>query len=193
MATRPPKRPRGLSAAAQQGRLLHRYPGSRVVPRPQGLVWVGELTPSPYSQTYEVLIDHHQQLTPIVYVVRPELELGAARRLEHVYTWNTLCLYLDEREWDRGTAIADTIVPWASEWLHFYELWLASGGDWAGGGVHPSDVMPAREGRRALDRARTAKLERLTSALRSAYGRDADLDVLLYNARLRPPPAEEAA
>ncbi|MDY0295864.1 MAG: hypothetical protein RB296_00975 [Acidobacteriota bacterium] len=31
--------------------------------------------------------------------------------------------------------IAKTIVPWASEWLIFYELWLATG-EWLGGGIH---------------------------------------------------------
>jgi hypothetical protein len=32
--------------------------------------------------------------------------------------------------------IADTIIPWTSEWLFFYELWLASG-EWHGGGHDP--------------------------------------------------------
>ena len=33
--------------------------------------------------------------------------------------------------------IADTIIPWTSEWLFFYELWLATGGEWLGEGEHP--------------------------------------------------------
>ena len=32
--------------------------------------------------------------------------------------------------------LATTIVPWCSEWLFYYELWLATG-EWLGGGVHP--------------------------------------------------------
>jgi len=34
-------------------------------------------------------------------------------------------------------AIADTIIAWASEWLFFYELWLATG-EWHGGGHDPT-------------------------------------------------------
>jgi hypothetical protein len=33
-------------------------------------------------------------------------------------------------------SIADTIVPWTSEWLMYYEIWLATS-DWYGGGVWP--------------------------------------------------------
>jgi hypothetical protein len=29
--------------------------------------------------------------------------------------------------------LADSIVPWASEWLFFYEFWLVTG-EWDGGG-----------------------------------------------------------
>jgi hypothetical protein len=32
--------------------------------------------------------------------------------------------------------IADSVVPWASEWLFFYEIWLPSG-EWHGGGEWP--------------------------------------------------------
>lgn len=29
-----------------------------------------------------------------------------------------------------------TIIPWTSEWLFNYEVWLATG-EWRGGGMHP--------------------------------------------------------
>ena len=48
-----------------------------------------------------------------------------------------LCLYDPaEDEWHFGDAIADTIVPWAVDWLACYEGWLATG-EWTGGGRHP--------------------------------------------------------
>ena len=31
--------------------------------------------------------------------------------------------------------IAKTILPWTSEWLVHYQLWLATG-EWHGGGIH---------------------------------------------------------
>ena len=48
-----------------------------------------------------------------------------------------LCLYYGPaREWIPDKMIADTIVPWASEWLLHYEFWLVTG-IWHGGGIHP--------------------------------------------------------
>jgi hypothetical protein len=41
--------------------------------------------------------------------------------------------------------LAYTVVPWTSEWLVFYELWLITG-EWLGGGTHPA---PRRAGRRS--------------------------------------------
>lgn len=39
-----------------------------------------------------------------------------------------LCLFdPGERQWDGSKLIADTIVPWASEWLHHYEFWQIDG------------------------------------------------------------------
>lgn len=37
-------------------------------------------------------------------------------------------------EWNSGMLIANTIIPWASGWLFFYEFWLATG-QWFGGGI----------------------------------------------------------
>ena len=60
--------------------------------------------------------------------------------------------------------IADTIVPWACEWLLHYEIWLATG-EWHGGGEHPSagtaggDSNGARRDRRAR-RQRSRRRER---------------------------------
>lgn len=31
----------------------------------------------------------------------------------------------------------ETVIPWTSEWLLHYEVWLATG-DWHGRGEHPS-------------------------------------------------------
>jgi hypothetical protein len=31
--------------------------------------------------------------------------------------------------------LADTILPWTSEWLFYYELWSVNGYEWLGGGI----------------------------------------------------------
>lgn len=46
-----------------------------------------------------------------------------------------ICLHLGH-EFNASQLIAECIVPWAVEWLYFYELWLATG-EWCGGGKHP--------------------------------------------------------
>lgn len=84
------------------------------------------------------------------------------------------------------SAIADTLVPWASEWLLFYELWLATDGQWLGEGEHPPPGPLNRHARRRHHREEPSKLTRLTTALQLAYRPPIDLDELLYNARLTP-------
>ena len=90
------------------------------------LIWKTTLQPSELS---------------LAYVVSPNpLALAdGAQRLPHVYDHvkQQLCLYYGPaREWTPDKMIADTIVPWASEWLLHYEFWLVTG-IWHGGGIHP--------------------------------------------------------
>ena len=40
--------------------------------------------------------------------------------------------------------IADTYIPWAIEWLYYYEIWLVTG-EWCGGGIHPTTAKPKSE------------------------------------------------
>jgi hypothetical protein len=116
MGSLPPDASPPISLPAQQGHLLHRYPHSRVVRRGEHLVWSGTLTSTEYSATYELLIDHQIGKPPLVYVARPRLRLVDGQGLPHVYPLNTLCLFLGNREWHQSIPIADTLVPWASEW-----------------------------------------------------------------------------
>jgi hypothetical protein len=83
---------------------------------------------------------------PEVTLLEPGLQLEhpeTGAQVPHVF-WrddcparSTLCLYDPAAsEWSPHDFIADTIVPWACEWLACYEGWLATG-EWAGGGRHP--------------------------------------------------------
>jgi hypothetical protein len=83
---------------------------------------------------------------PQVIVVEPPLKLehsSTGKAVPHVY-WredqpahSPLCLYDPAAsEWSPDDYIADTIVPWACDWLACYEGWLATG-EWTGGGRHP--------------------------------------------------------
>jgi hypothetical protein len=91
------------------------------------------LQPSPASQTYTVTLTYRHGRHPQVSVTDPSLTLyPGATALPHVYPGNELCLSYPG-EWTHNMLLAHTIVPWTSEWLLHYELWLITG-QWAGGG-----------------------------------------------------------
>ena len=117
-------------------------------------VWRGPLKPS--FQTFIVRVAFKVPLVgtevdlmkvqPVVEVVKPKLKRNfdpgsKEGSLPHVYGRDTpkpsLCLFdPDTEEWSPNMLLADTTIPWAVEWLSFYEFWTVTG-EWAGGGRHP--------------------------------------------------------
>lgn len=74
-----------------------------------------------------------------VFVVEPDISKYArgALTIPHTYSDGAICLfYPPNNEWDYDDSWADTLVPWASLWLYYFELWLATG-EWLGEGIHP--------------------------------------------------------
>ena len=99
--------------------------------------WTGTLHPGPLSDAYTVTISYTEPKRPKVEVLDPHLKLhSSAERLPHFYPDGTLCLH-KLHEWRRHFVIAETIVPWTSTWLYFYEAWALTG-CWSGEGTHPS-------------------------------------------------------
>lgn len=118
-------------------------------------IWKGPLRP--LQRTYMVTITYVARrwigearvigaFRPAVRLDHPVLQYEHPRTgddVPHVY-WDSaaperskLCLYdPDADEWSPADFIADTIVPWACDWLACYEGWLATG-EWTGGGRHP--------------------------------------------------------
>lgn len=101
--------------------------------------WRGPVKPSGMSESYDIRILYEMGNSPKVTVVTPELhERADGQAIPHVYTGKRLCLYLpNSGEWSPRKLISETIVPWTSLWLFYYEIWHATG-TWAGGGVHPT-------------------------------------------------------
>jgi hypothetical protein len=119
--------------------LERRYPGARCRVRGDVLQWRGLIQPKELSVEYLVAVRYRAGERPAVKVANPKLQLRDGQRPPHLYPGNELCLYLPHaREWDPMMTIADTIIPWASEWLLNYEIWLGTG-DWTGGGEHPQE------------------------------------------------------
>lgn len=108
------------------------FPGRRPTVARGKLRWVGELQPSPLSETYKVRIEYTLNKRPVIQVLEPKLESPPGEPLPHTFEGDTLCVYYPG-EWSGDLAIEVTIIPWVSEWLLYYELWLVTG-KWLGGG-----------------------------------------------------------
>lgn len=94
------------------------------------------IQPTLASRTYRARIRYKHRDSPQVHIVEPALALHPDRgHLPHVYPGNALCLYYPG-EWHHQMLLATTILPWTSEWLLHYEIWLITG-QWTGGGYHP--------------------------------------------------------
>ena len=128
-----------ISLIHQEGALRSYFPSSNVTRRGEDeLIWVGELTPTPLSNTYKVKLHYKRGKFIHVNVLNPILKLApGAKVLPHVYSTpkQQLCLYYPKNEeWHTGMFYVRTLIPWASEWLYHYEIWVGSG-IWHGGGI----------------------------------------------------------
>lgn len=124
---------------------------------PTRLVWRYQTSPSPLGRRYDLRVEFKQGSVPEVFVEGPDLHaLTDGRDLPHVYDQDRqrLCLFMPGTgEWRPWLRIDQTLVPWASLWLFYFEDWLVTD-DWKGGGAHPEAASGNRHQRRAL-RART--------------------------------------
>ena len=129
--------------------------------RAGSFTWAYAASPTPLSRDYLIRIEMACDASPRVFVDDPDIELLAGDRdLPHIYRNPTrLCLYLPgTREWQPWLRLDQTIVPWTSLWLFYFEDWLESG-EWKGGGMHPGKVSRTRQGRRRLGICRPDECE----------------------------------
>jgi hypothetical protein len=110
------------------------------------VVWEGKLQPSELSDIYLIRIRFSLNMRqPEVWIVSPTLQKrDGIEPIPHTYARDRLCLFRPrKKEWGKHLLIANTIVPWASLWLFYYEMWLATG-EWLGGGEHPNSAKGER-------------------------------------------------
>ena len=96
------------------------------------------LKPTEESQIYKLRISARIESTIVdIYPVEPFIGRGPnGEKVPHMYSDGSLCLYYPEyAEWKYTDSWAETLIPWASLWLYYYELWLMTG-EWLGGGIH---------------------------------------------------------
>lgn len=118
-----------------------------------------KVSPSAFGRMYEcMLIMKPDSRAPVVLVLRPDLMvLANGRKLPHVYPHagrgTSLCLWRPKRrEWQSQMRIVDSFIAWTSEWLWYFEDWLATH-EWRGGGEHPSPTPKRWSDRRKRSRS----------------------------------------
>lgn len=144
----------GLSVERQNEALRRVLPEWRVRGGDCAGIWEGPI--QPLSRVYRVRLTYygarffdgfHLDVPPIaIHVLDPPigaLARAAGVKLPHVYPnrkdpdMPALCVYDPEAgEWTSSMLLVDTIVPWTSEWLFFYEGWEIDG-RFGGVGRHP--------------------------------------------------------
>lgn len=130
-----------LPLAVQAAGLRHAFPDSDIAfQRHSTLTWVGQLQPDASSDTYMVKISYCLGERPDVTVLSPDLRSRNGEEVPHVFSGKKVCLYRARYgEWNPSMPLAGTIVPWASLWLLYYEVWLVTG-KWCGSKQeHPGD------------------------------------------------------
>ena len=124
-------------------------PGSRIIYRARQLNFWFEITPGSFGRTYRCLLTVMPDgRTPVLLVMSPDLQaLAGKKKIPHTYSHvgsgTKLCLWFPKsQDWIPQMKFGDTYIPWAAEWLYYFEVWLATG-EWEGGGAHP-DAAPKR-------------------------------------------------
>ena len=129
---------RGFSAHSQLEKIATSFPDSQILKsKGNSFEIVITLKPTTWSKSYDVKIVFERYGRVDVYVINETLQVARNRKkLPHVYSHSEqrLCLYsVSKEEWNREKLIVSTIIPWTSDWLFYYELWVPNG-KWLGGG-----------------------------------------------------------
>lgn len=103
------------------------------------------LKPTPTSIEYTIKLFARQNSKVVnIFVVNPKINLYEnGKKVPHLYPDNSLCLFYPKyNELNYTDSWADTLIPWTSLWLFYYEVWKETG-EWLGGGIHgKKNILP---------------------------------------------------
>jgi hypothetical protein len=179
----------GMPIADQDRAIRCLFPDFRLV-NDVGLwaVWEGALAPG--RRSYCVRVIYFPRIFfPDFRIENPRVSItveepvigldprGTGELPPHIYPnfarreFPMLCLFDPAAdEWNGDKLIAETILPWAAEWLFFFEGWMATG-DWLGGGRHPERSAVSWKPPEDLDPELLAQRERDVNAAFHKLGR----------------------
>lgn len=133
------KYPKNIKPIGQQlGAMRSKYSLFKSTIVRQKLIVKGHLQPTARSNTYCFVLEYSLSMSPRIRIISPKLVRNSkGEKIPHMYSQKYLCLFQPKyKEFKRADLISDTIIPWASLWLYYYELWHLTG-NWLGGGEHP--------------------------------------------------------
>lgn len=108
------------------------------------LKMIFKLKPTKFSIEYKILLTAKLNSTIVkIFVIEPKIESPKAGEIvPHLFNDNSLCLYYPKyHEWTYKDSWVNTLVPWTSLWLYYYEIWKETG-VWTGGGIHRNVYTP---------------------------------------------------
>ena len=103
-----------------------------------------KLKPTSTSIVYTIKLFAKQDSTVVnIFVVNPKISLFEnGKKVPHLYSDGSLCLFYPKyNELSYNDLWAETLIPWTSLWLFYYEIWKETG-EWLGGGVHGKKNVP---------------------------------------------------
>lgn len=102
------------------------------------------LKPTTTSITYTIKLCAKQHSTTVdIFVIEPKINFFEnGKKVPHLYPNGSLCLfYPPNNEFHYKNLWCETLVPWTSLWLFYYEVWKETG-EWLGGGIHGKKNIP---------------------------------------------------
>lgn len=134
-----------ISIPLQYSKLTNKFSGIIVEKQisVNGFYLVLNMKPFENSLDYRVLFFQERNKKPKTYILSPNIyELTNGKEPPHVYEFNEslcrLCLNLPS-EVDTNKYY-DYVIPWISDWLAYFEMWLITG-EWYGGGHESEKVI----------------------------------------------------
>jgi len=97
----------------------------------------GSVRPTARSNIYIFSLTYKLNKHPKIKIISPAIiRNDKDEEIPHMYSQEFLCLYQPKyRQFRDCEYLSETLIPWISLWLYYYEKWHITG-DWHGGGEH---------------------------------------------------------
>ena len=127
--------------AEQEAAFKSLYPDFKVHNNLSSLRVEGWVKPTARSITYWFILKYIVNRRPTIIITEPILELNEKQKtLPHIFKGDSLCLYYSNKEFNGSKLLANTVIPWITLWVYYYEIWCVDG-EWLGGGIHPTNEL----------------------------------------------------